>query len=70
MKFANEEIASFAYSAKNVSKPINFYCSAPKAESVFLAKGYELDGATTKSLKGDYICNSRFFTLLWESPPC
>ncbi len=38
MKIADEARRAFPYSAYlATAKPINFYCSAPKAESVFLA---------------------------------
>lgn len=36
MKATEENQGSSLYSAKNMSKPINFYCSAPEAHSVLL----------------------------------
>src|SRR5690348_2235694 len=36
MKSVSERATSNCYSAKNLVKPVNFYCSAPEAKSVSL----------------------------------
>ncbi len=36
MNIVFEKPATSPYSARNMAKPVNFYCAAPEAESVYL----------------------------------
>jgi 1,4-alpha-glucan branching enzyme len=37
MEILHEHPHSTAYSVRDMAKPVNFYCAAPKAKSVYLA---------------------------------